>query len=358
MAGIHSIGWWLPEGRRNAAEIARDYGLSKAAIDDIGLQSHAVAGPEDHPSTMGASAVRQALKAGKLAVQDIDLLIYSGATRDYPGPWVASLGVLHELGASRAAGFDISNHCNGGIDALWIAKTLIDSGTYRTVAVCFAERYDYLLGPPRVPELVTDVVFSAGAACAILTADADNEIAAYSYLPNQDLSVHTIRCPSAGGSRQPLNEAVLRDGLHLWQNRVLLQDIAAIKRFTGAAQRHNIDAVCRQAGFDDFDFISISHIHVDQLRQELAQLGIDAAKTVSPLPFIGHVGAVDLLLILGLAIALERPVGQRILMEMTTPMFSNAIAIRGKGAKPGIAVSGEGLDLALFVPSGPQTKHH
>lgn len=348
MAGIRSIGWWIPEGRRTAQQIADDYGLTKAAIDEIGLQSHAVAGADDHPSTMGASAARKALAAASLEVDDIDLMIYSGATRDYPSPWVASLGVLHELGANRAAGFDISNHCNGGIDALWIAKTLVESGSHKTVAVCFAERYDYLLGPPRAPELVTDVVFSAGAACAIVTADAGNDITAYSGQTNPDLSVHAIRCPLAGGTRQPIDEAVLRDGLHLWKNSVVLQDIPAIKRFASSAQQDNVKSVCQQAGFDEIDFISISHIHVGQMQEELRQLNISPDKTILPLPFIGHVGAVDLLLELGIATALGRDMGQRIVMEMTTPMYANAIAIRSNGLAPDIAVAGSGLDLALF----------
>src|SRR6266545_2476118 len=191
MTGILSIGWWVPQGRRTGQEIADRHGLPLDAILRLGLHSKAVAGENDHPSTMGARATRLALEAAGLGPDDLDLLIYAGVTRDWPSPWIAAFGVLHELGARRAAGFDVASRCAGGIDALWLAKTLVDSGTYRTVAVCCADRYDHLMRPAERPaELIVEVAYAAGAATAIVAAGADNDIAAFSSITNPDLSVH------------------------------------------------------------------------------------------------------------------------------------------------------------------------
>src|SRR5258706_15593379 len=101
MAGILSIGWWVPEGRRSAREIADDDGLALDAIEGLGLHSKTVPGEDDHPSTMGARATRRAMESAGLGPDDLDLLLFAGVTRDWPAPWVAAFGVLHELGARR-----------------------------------------------------------------------------------------------------------------------------------------------------------------------------------------------------------------------------------------------------------------
>ncbi len=48
-AGVLSIGWWIPQARQHAPEIARDYGLSEAALAGIGLKSKPVPDDDDHP---------------------------------------------------------------------------------------------------------------------------------------------------------------------------------------------------------------------------------------------------------------------------------------------------------------------
>jgi 3-oxoacyl-[acyl-carrier-protein] synthase III len=348
MAGIRSLGWWIPHARRSAQELARDYGLADEAIAKLGLCSRPVAADSDHPSTMGARATQAALKAAGLTVDDLDLLIFAGVTKDWPPPWVAAFGVLHELGSKRAAGFDLASRCAGGIDALWLAKTLIDSGTHRTIAICCAERFDHWLGPNRAPERPSDAVYSAGAATAIVTADAPNDIAAFSCIANPDLSVHRAMGPVAGGSRTPLDEGAVQNGLHLWKEQLTIRQVESIARYSADADRYNYPVLCRQAGFDAIDFVVCSPIYPEPQLEVLRELGVPAENTLFTIPFLGHIGPADLLLILGVAIASGRRLGRRIVLSTRTPVYSNAIALRSHGAEPDIAVAGEGLDIDLW----------
>jgi 3-oxoacyl-[acyl-carrier-protein] synthase-3 len=354
MAGIRSIGWWVPPARRTARDIADDHGLEFEAIARLGLVAKAVPGDDDHPSTMGARATRHALAAAGLGVDDLDLLVFAGVTRDWPAPWVAAFGVLHELGARRAAGFDLANRCAGGIDALWLAKALVDSGTHRTVAVCCADRYDHVMGPRRrKAELVTDAVYAAGAATAIVTADAGNDIVAWSHLANPDLSAHTAGGPLAGGTRRPVDDAAVRDALQLWRSRLSIGASDQIARYSADADRHNYRRLFEQTGWTTVDFAACSPVVVGPQLDVLAELGIDPRATLFTIPQLGHIGPADLLLILGVATAVGRRVGPRVALSVRTPVYANALAVAGRGDDLAIQVAGDGVDLALW-PRSPE----
>lgn len=353
MAGIRSIGWWLPAERRDAGEIARHYGLAEEAVEKIGLESHPVPGEEDHPSTMGARSTRAALEAAGLSLEDLDLLIFTGVTRDWPTPWVAAFGVLAELGTRNAAGFDLASRCAGGIDALWVAKTLIDSGTYDTVAVCCAERFDYLMGPPRRPEMPTDAMYSAGSATVVLTRETENEIVAFANRVNPDLSTHRAMGPIAGGSRRPVDEEAVRQGLHRWQGQLSLRQVQEIGRDSADADRHNYPLLLERAGWDGVDFVLCSPLDPPPQVEVLRELGVDAGPTPFTVPFLGHVGPADLFLILAVAIATGRPLGRRIVFSTRTPPYSCALALRAGDDGPGIAIAGEGLDFDLWRTEEP-----
>lgn len=350
MAGIRSIGWWIPEERRTAQQIAHDYGLAAETVSKARLKSHPVAGVDDHPSTMGARATRLALDAAGLTLDELDLLIFAGVTRDWPAPWVAAFGVLHELGTKRTAGIDLASRCAGGIDAMWMAKTLIDSGTYKNIAVCCAERFDYLLGPPRPAESPTDAAYAAGAATVVLSAEADNEIVAFSNFTNPDLSMHKAMGPIAGGSRCPASKDAVDKGLHRWHGQLPVSQVQRIADYSANADRINYPRLLEQAGFDEVDFVVCSPLDPEPQLAVLKELGINTDSVLFTVPFLGHIGPADLLLILGIAIASERTIGRRIVLSTRTPLYSNAIAILSDSENTGINVNGLGLDVELWRP--------
>ncbi len=353
MAGIRSIGWWLPEGRRAVQDVVRDFRLHEDALAATGLKSKAVAGEDDHPSTMGARATMAALDAAGLGVEDLDLLIFTGTTRDWPSPWVAAFGVLHELGSKRAAGFDLSNRCAGTIDALWLAKLLVEAGTHQNVAVCCANAFDHVLGPQRRAEVPTDALFSAGAATALVSGTAGNDIVGFSSLSYPSLSLHKSGGPLAGGSRQALDEGGMRENLHHWRHQLRMRDIDEIARFHADADRHNFPELFRQMGTQSVDFVACSPFYPEPQLASFQEMGIGRESTLFTIPFVGHIGGADLFLTLGVAIASGRRVGPRVIFSMRNTIYANALAIRGSGDGPGIAVSGQGVDLDLWRVETP-----
>jgi 3-oxoacyl-[acyl-carrier-protein] synthase III len=349
-AGIRSIGWWVPKSRLYPKEIAREYELSEEVIHKIGLRSRPVAGVDDHPSTMGAKATHAALTAANLTADDLDYLIFAGVTRDFPTPWVAAYGVLHELGTTRTAGLDIASRCAGGIDAIWLAKTLIESGTYKNIAIVCSERFDYLLGPKDRPaQQPFDAMYSAGAAAMIISSNnIGNEIVAFSSFTNPDLSIHHSMGPIAGGTQMPLSREAIDDGLHLWHGQLSINDVSKIAKYSADADRYNYPRLFKKAGIDGADFIVCSPLDPAPQLAVLKELGVQADAAFFTVPFLGHIGPADLFLIMGVAIASGKNLGHRIILSTRTPVYSNAIAIIARNSSPEINVLGDGIDIGLW----------
>jgi 3-oxoacyl-[acyl-carrier-protein] synthase III len=347
MPGILSIGWYVPTGRRDAAMIARDYRLPREAVTAFGLASHSVAAEHEHPSFLAAGATRAALAAAGLSADAVDLLIFAGMTREYPAPWVSAFGVLHHLGATRAAGFDLANRCTGLHDALWVAAALVRGGSFRTVVVCAGDRFDYLLGPPRQVTQVSDVAYSAGGGAAIVSNAASNDLVAFSHFTNEDLSLHNQLCPRIGGSRHPFTEGSA-DGGQRWQNTMKVGEASRLAGYLKAADRHNITSVCRDASFDAVDFVACSPLDVPAQLASLVALGIGPEKTLLTTPHLGHMGPADSVVALGVACAVGRRIGRRVVLSTRSALYSNAIGLRAHGASLEIGTAGVGLDLDLW----------
>lgn len=345
MAGIRSIGWWIPSARRTADEVARDYKLSEQSIHDLGLITLTSAGPDDHPSTMGARATRAALDAAGLEVSDIDLLIFTGSTRDWPSPWVVAYGILHKLGSTHAAGFDLSNRCTGGIDGLSVAAALINNGTHQRVAVCSADRFDHVLGPDCDHRLATDAVCAPGAVTAIVSADAENQIVATSCKSNPDLSVpNNLKNGISGGTLRPLSEEDVKNNLHLWKRDISMENILSVKQYDLDCHQHNISRVCAQAGFEKIDFIALCTDNLPAQYPLLEHLRINPGNTLYTFPYLGHIGSVDTILNLGSAVARNWPLGANLVCHSSNATSSSAIAISAPDSGHGISVQGEGFD--------------
>jgi 3-oxoacyl-[acyl-carrier-protein] synthase III len=304
-----------------------------------------VPAPDDHPSTLAAHATRHAVEAAGISLDAIDLLIFAGLTRDRPPPWVAAFGVLHELGCARATGFDLAARCPGIHDALWVAASLVRAGGFKNVMVACGDRFDYLLPRSRKKSQVAEAVYSAGGGAALVSAKADNEIVAYSHFTNEDLSTHGENCPSAGGSRISLDAAALADSKQEWQNNMRVDQAVALRDYLVRAERHNIETVCRRAGFDEVDFVAVAPLNVRDQIASLGRLGIGPERILPTLPVYGHMGPADSLLSIGLAIMSGRAVGPRLVMSTRSITSANALAIRGCAPDLGIRVSGANAEV-------------
>lgn len=85
-------------------------------------------------ATLGAEALRQALREAKVEASELDLIICGTMTSEMPTPSVSCvIGDL--IGAGAAGAMDINAACCGFVFALNLAHELVRGGQARTVAV-------------------------------------------------------------------------------------------------------------------------------------------------------------------------------------------------------------------------------
>jgi 3-oxoacyl-[acyl-carrier-protein] synthase-3 len=180
---IASTGAYLPGPPLSNAELERLCGpLPPDVLDGIQVESrHWLVDPEtgehrERNSEMAAAAGRQALE--RAGLDDVDLLIVSTASPDFPLPPMATL-VQDQLGLGDCTVLEIRSGCAGAVEALDVARAMIERGSHSTALVIGSEAISPLLVPiyrGRDPEKIRMrdriglYTFGDGAGAIVLTA--------------------------------------------------------------------------------------------------------------------------------------------------------------------------------------------
>ena len=135
-------------------------------VTRTGIRQRRIASEGEFTSTFAVEAGRRALQMAGVAAEELDLIILATITPDFPFPSTACI-VQHELGATRAAAFDISAACSGFVYALSIADRYIRTGASKIL----------IIGAEVLTRIVdwkdrnTCILFGDGAGAAVLTGD-------------------------------------------------------------------------------------------------------------------------------------------------------------------------------------------
>src|SRR5437773_11661754 len=136
---ITSVGSYVPERIPTNGDLEKMVDTSDEWITTrTGIKQRRIAATDEYTSDMAAKAALRAMAKGGATPEQIDLIILATITPDMPFPATACL-VQQQIGAYRAAAFDIEAACSGFIYALEIGQQLIMSRTSDTVLVIGAE---------------------------------------------------------------------------------------------------------------------------------------------------------------------------------------------------------------------------
>lgn len=136
-----------------------------------GIAQRRLAGPELGVRHLAAQAGERAIAAANLTPPDIDLIILATSSPD--DLFGSAAQVQAELGANRAAAFDITAACSGFLVGLITASQFIRTGVYQNILLVGA---DVLSRWTDWSDRRTCILFGDGAGAVVLQASATDNL--------------------------------------------------------------------------------------------------------------------------------------------------------------------------------------
>lgn len=136
-------------------------------VQRTGIRERRIAAPHEFTSDLCVQAVQNMIDRFNVCVRDVDMVIVSTTTPDYPFPSVASQ-VQARLGIPNAGSLDLSAACAGFVYGLHLANGLVTSGLHRKVLVIGAETLSKVVD---YNDRATCILFGDGAGVALVEWD-------------------------------------------------------------------------------------------------------------------------------------------------------------------------------------------
>jgi 3-oxoacyl-[acyl-carrier-protein] synthase-3 len=177
-------------------------------VERTGIVERHIASDTETTCSMAANAARTAMQRAGVQPGEIDAIILSTATTDRLLPSTA-VDLQAELGATRAAAFDLSAACSGWIYGMTVAEGLMQSGVIETALVVGSEKMSSIVD---WQDRGTCVLFGDGAGAVILKRNTAHPAKGIlSTFMRSDGTLAELLWRPSGGAQRPFSEAVLAD---------------------------------------------------------------------------------------------------------------------------------------------------
>jgi 3-oxoacyl-[acyl-carrier-protein] synthase III len=171
-AAVTGWGMYLPDTVLTNADLERMVDTSDEwIVSRTGIRERRIAAAADTTLAMSARASRDAIAVAGIDPDQIDLIVLATVTPDKVMPSTASL-LQTELGAHRAAAFDLAAACSGFVYALAVGAQFVQTGTYNTVLVVGADALTRFID---FTDRGTCILFGDGAGAVVLQASDHDE---------------------------------------------------------------------------------------------------------------------------------------------------------------------------------------
>jgi len=179
-------------------------------MERSGISERRIAKNGETTCSMAADASRKAMQVAGVHPGEIDVIVLSTATPDRLLPSTA-VDIQAELGATRAAAFDIGAACSGWLYAMSTAEGLIMSGTAETALVVGSEKMSAIVD---WQDRATCVLFGDGAGAVVLKRAKQGKGILSAYMRSDGKLADLLYRPN-GGATTPMSAEVLADRSHL-----------------------------------------------------------------------------------------------------------------------------------------------
>jgi 3-oxoacyl-[acyl-carrier-protein] synthase-3 len=216
-AEITAVGCYVPPGVLTNADLEKMVQTNNEwIIDRTGISERHIAAPDVATSDLATCAARDALAQRGIDASELDAILVCTVTPDMLFPSTACL-VQHNLGASKAWGFDLVAACSGFVYGLVTGASFIAAGTHRKVLVIGADTMSRIIN---YEDRTTCVLFGDGAGAMLLEPGVNdsgggNHSAGFiDFIGEIDGSGGSYLKMPAGGSRIPASAETVKKKMH------------------------------------------------------------------------------------------------------------------------------------------------
>jgi 3-oxoacyl-[acyl-carrier-protein] synthase-3 len=312
-------------------------------VSRTGIRERRIAADDETTTTLSVHAARDALAVAGVDPSQVDLVIVGTCSPDYPLPATAVL-VATELGATRAAGFDLQAACSGFLYALATGSGFIRSGMYRNVLVIGVEVLSRFIN---WQDRSTCVLFGDGAGAVLLSAsDQPGGMLGWE-LFSDGTGCEGIIVP-AGGSARPASAETVAGKLHYIQ-------MAGSEVYKYATRQMADSAVAALNGaglsVDEVDQFVFHQANLRIIKSVEKQLGIPEDKVFVNIEKYGNTSAASVPMALVEAVAAGRiKPGDKILMVAFGAGYTAGAVVMEWTADPARAFLAPGDQTRLGKP--------
>ena len=232
--GILGTGFYVPERILTNADLEKMVDTSDEWITTrTGIKERRIIDDKHTTSDLAMFASQEALKNAGVDVKQIDCIIVATITPDMPFPSTACI-LQDKIGAKTVCAFDVNAACCGFIYALTIAKSFVESNTFKRVLIVAADTLSRIAD---WTDRTTCVLFGDGAGAAVIGRAVDNRrVILGSYLGSDGSAWDLLNMPG-GGSRFPATHKTVDDKLHFLKMNGNSVFKLAVRAMTSAADK-------------------------------------------------------------------------------------------------------------------------
>jgi 3-oxoacyl-[acyl-carrier-protein] synthase-3 len=214
-ASFRSIGAYVPEKILSNEDLEKMVDTTDEWITKrTGIKERHIAAEDEYTSDMGAKAADIAIKRAGLSTDEIDLVLCATVTPDYFNMPSTACIISDKLGIRNVQALDISAACSGFVYALSVAKAFVESGMKKNVLIVGAEKFSSIVD---YTDRGTCILFGDGAGAAVISASTDKDEGFIDVHASADGAFADFLVTPAPGSRNPVSQKVLDEGLQYVQ---------------------------------------------------------------------------------------------------------------------------------------------
>ena len=272
-----------------------------------GIRERHIASADETLTSISVVAAKNAMTAAGVTAAEIDAIVFGTCSPDKLLPATA-VELQAQLGASRAAAFDINAACSSWLYGMQIAEGLLAAGSAETILVMGGEMLSRIVN---WKDRNTVVLFGDGAGATVVRRSTRHRGILSAYMRSDGTLANLLYRPK-GGSAEPVTPAIIAEGSHYvhMQGREVFKN--AVRSMADACDRA-LDGARLAAA--DIDLLIPHQANVRIIEATAKHAGISMEKVFVNVDRYGNTSAASI------PIALDEAVRQGRVAEGSTVMF-------------------------------------